>query len=559
MEQRIQGILTRLASSEGSAGRPSHSRLITQTPANTHGLPFPLFTQTAYTMPVNLPPFQFSNIVFDGFQDAVSKGYVSFEQAEASLQMFQGEARNFPFVLIDPTMGLDIFRRRRPFLLLSILTFAAQWNLALQAKLEAELRESLSRRLIVEREKSLDLLQGLLVYVNWYHFQFDPARQMLYQLVQMANSLALDLCLDRPVRQELPVNPASLVPELRTKSVLAPDEVEGRRALLGCYYLSSSICFAMRKPNNLPHSPYISGCSELLAGIGAAASDALLPSYVHLQRLQEDINQAFKYDSPDRQDELNVEKIEILCNKFEQQLEQLRSALPFNVWNNAKLVSSYRAIKIYAREIGFHAQPPSAFSVPVSGSSSSWYDSTTRHNCLLGCLEATREYLDHFLSLPTADILGYTTPDLLRLLYAMLVLGRFSSGVDAPLLDTNLLQTMANLRNYLGSLAAKLRDVLASIHNPSNHYLVYLCRMFEDPKKWYGPALTSAHAIHEDLFAPKLTQTSTKPLRLPLGHDCLDFPGGPSSCPYAKSPWKKPSESSDPSEAFIKWGDTGSG
>ncbi|KIW26095.1 uncharacterized protein PV07_09222 [Cladophialophora immunda] len=558
MEQRIEGILARLSSSEDAAGQPLHSRLITQTSANIHELPYSPLTQTAYTMPVNLPPFQFSNIVFDGFQDAVSKGFVSFEQAEASLQMFQGEARNFPFVVIDPTVGLDLFRRKRPFLLLSILTFAAQWNLALQAKLEAELKESLSRRLIVEGEKSLDLLQGLLVYLNWYHFQFDPARQVLYQLVQMANSLALDLGLDNPVRQELLVNPASLVPELRTKYLLALEEVEGRRALLGCYYLSSSICLAMRKPSSLAHSPHINSCGELLAGIGAAASDALLPIYVHLQRLQEDINQAFKYDRSDQEGERDPEKIETLCNRFEQQLEQSRSALPPEVWNNAKLASSYRAIRIYAREIGFHAHPPPPFSVPTARSSPSWYLSTTRHNSLLSCLEATREYLDHFLSLSAADILAFTTPDLLRLLYAMLVLGRFSTSVDAPLLDANLLHTMANLRYYLESLTAKFRDVLATIHNPSDHYLVYLCRMFADSKKWFAPALTSSPAVHEDLFSPKLTRMNAKPLI--TGNDCcLDIPGNQHSCPDITSAWSKPVASSDPCEAFMRWGDTGSG
>ena len=118
-------------------------------------------------MPFKLPSFQFSNVVFDGFQDAISKGYVTFEQAEISLQIFRAQASNFPFVVVDPTIALDILRRKRPFLLLSILAFAAQSNVELQAKLETELKESLARRLIMNGEKSLDLLQGLLVYLNW--------------------------------------------------------------------------------------------------------------------------------------------------------------------------------------------------------------------------------------------------------------------------------------------------------------------------------------------------------------------------------------------------------
>lgn len=64
-------------------------------------------------------------------------------------------------------MTLDSLRREKPFLLLSILSSAASSNEKLQSQLELELRESLSRRVIVHGEKSLDLLQGVLVYLTW--------------------------------------------------------------------------------------------------------------------------------------------------------------------------------------------------------------------------------------------------------------------------------------------------------------------------------------------------------------------------------------------------------
>lgn len=83
------------------------------------------------------------------------------------MRIFQSKASNFPFVLVPPKMTLDSLRREKPFLLLSILTFAAFSNEKLQLKLELELRQSLSKRIIVDSEKSLDLLQGVLVYLAW--------------------------------------------------------------------------------------------------------------------------------------------------------------------------------------------------------------------------------------------------------------------------------------------------------------------------------------------------------------------------------------------------------
>lgn len=161
LENKIEGILTRLSSGDSLLQQPSNPFI------QVSKSPYPPSANTTFEIPLKLPNFQFSNVVFDGFQDSISKGYVSFEQAELSLQAFQAQASNFPFVVVDPTIGLDILRRKRPFLLLSILTYAASWNLSLQRQLETELKASLCKKVIMDGEKSLDLLQGLLVYLNW--------------------------------------------------------------------------------------------------------------------------------------------------------------------------------------------------------------------------------------------------------------------------------------------------------------------------------------------------------------------------------------------------------
>ena len=113
------------------------------------------------------PIWSTPHLGFDDIQDVVSKGVVSFEQAEEFLQFFRTRACNFPFVLVSPQTSLDSLRREKPFLLLSILAFSAQDNRMLQQTLELEIREQLSRRVIVNGEKSMDLLQGALIYLCW--------------------------------------------------------------------------------------------------------------------------------------------------------------------------------------------------------------------------------------------------------------------------------------------------------------------------------------------------------------------------------------------------------
>ena len=164
LEGKIEGILARISNNNSDfVGLTADSRTMSPNSTNSYHRP----GNTTFEIPFDLPPFQFSNVIFDGFQDVISKGYVTSEQAEVSLRIFRSEASNFPFVVIDPTVPLDVLRRKRPFVLLAILTFAAQWSVPLQSKLEAELKESLCRKSIMNGEKTLDLLQGLLVYINW--------------------------------------------------------------------------------------------------------------------------------------------------------------------------------------------------------------------------------------------------------------------------------------------------------------------------------------------------------------------------------------------------------
>jgi hypothetical protein len=96
---------------------------------------------------------------------------VSFEKAEESIRLFQSNTRFFPFVVVPPGTSLDSLRRNKPFLLLSILTFGAKKDFKLQKALELELRKLLSKNIMLNGKKSLDLLQSVLVYLSWWETQ----------------------------------------------------------------------------------------------------------------------------------------------------------------------------------------------------------------------------------------------------------------------------------------------------------------------------------------------------------------------------------------------------
>jgi hypothetical protein len=115
---------------------------------------FPIPTTSAFT-------------IFDDLQDVISRSILLPENAEKALQHFRNTASNFPFVIISPDTSLDHLRRHKPFLLLSILAMATIDNMKLQKLLDQELRDILGRKVFMSGDRSLDLLQGILVYLTW--------------------------------------------------------------------------------------------------------------------------------------------------------------------------------------------------------------------------------------------------------------------------------------------------------------------------------------------------------------------------------------------------------
>ncbi|KAL1852706.1 hypothetical protein Plec18170_005843 [Paecilomyces lecythidis] len=147
---------------------------------------------------------------------------------EHLLDRFRGMASYFPFVRLSDAWTAASMAEDRPFLLLAAVTAASSKYCHLQDALNRQFKESLSQRVVMAGEKDLDLLQGLLVHLAWFHFHFVPGSKQDYLYLQIAISMVVDLHLDQEAADLL---------EQRTEL----DDTYAReacRAYLGCYYMS---------------------------------------------------------------------------------------------------------------------------------------------------------------------------------------------------------------------------------------------------------------------------------------------------------------------------------
>lgn len=149
---------------------------------------------------------------------------------------------------------------------------------------------------------------------------------------------------------------------------------------------------------------------------------------------------------------------------------------------------SYRTLRIYIHEVALHASAPSALDVfSEKFNYRSWYFSQARCESLIACLAAAKESLDNWLSMASNEMLSLIFTDYLNLIYAVLILARFVSGFDCPMLDRSQIRETANLGYYLRALIYKSEEyALASGSGSIEKTCFYSLRsLWMKSKDWY--------------------------------------------------------------------------
>ncbi|KAK3074893.1 hypothetical protein LTR53_002283 [Teratosphaeriaceae sp. CCFEE 6253] len=147
------------------------------------------------------------------------------------LDRYRSMQHHFPFVVIPVDWSAaSMIQQQRPFLLLAATTTAASHYPRLQETLAVEVRDTLAAEVVVAGETSLDLLNGLLVYL---------ACQQAYRFMQLAISILVDMGLNENPRTILEKRSDA---DPKDSGVDVGDDSESReasRTSLGCFYLSS--------------------------------------------------------------------------------------------------------------------------------------------------------------------------------------------------------------------------------------------------------------------------------------------------------------------------------
>lgn len=101
--------------------------------------------------------------------DPVSIGLLSISCAEKLVHLFKTEMyAHYPIVYLPPACKAEDLRRERPTLFLAILAAAGNEFPNVASELDRLAMQHYADRVVLNSEKSLELVQSLLVSSTWY-------------------------------------------------------------------------------------------------------------------------------------------------------------------------------------------------------------------------------------------------------------------------------------------------------------------------------------------------------------------------------------------------------
>ncbi|KAE8163279.1 hypothetical protein BDV40DRAFT_287875 [Aspergillus tamarii] len=154
-------------------------------------------TETPPLSGISNTPLQPSPVPEPLTQRLYNLGLLNTNEGEELLLKFRTDLMPlFPFVII-PEVSFVELRKQSPFFLLCIMTVCLDHKPTRQQKLELEARIVVSTRIVINMERDMDLLQGLLVHITWYHYHWRIYHTQVYMLLQMAMAITVGLGLDR--------------------------------------------------------------------------------------------------------------------------------------------------------------------------------------------------------------------------------------------------------------------------------------------------------------------------------------------------------------------------
>ncbi|KAK9369480.1 hypothetical protein V1509DRAFT_619548 [Lipomyces kononenkoae] len=337
---------------------------------------------------------------------------LSDEEALLRLATFRTEmAPYFPFVIVPTEFTVSEMRQKKPFLLRAIVMVTCLEDANRQLAMAKNIREYIGTSIVIKGEHSLDLLQGLLVCLSWYHLQLRLGTR-IYRFIHLAFGMLIELGLHRR-----PTPPGKMGPMInhlvRRGNPHTDRTLEERRVYLGLFYVNSITAMCRKDMDPMKYTDYTEECCRVLEDAGEYPTDLYLVRLVRLHRMGGRIRCMFdEYDSPGL---ILSAPIGMCIKSIEAELRQLKQSLGLNTLPDPILLLHYYVVELSLYEIALEDDFPAERygDYPL-----------TRLSILYSCLTATKAFFDTFFLVPMRQYFNLSHPVHITFSHALGILSR---------------------------------------------------------------------------------------------------------------------------------------
>ena len=298
-----------------------------------------------------------------------------------------------------------------------------------------QLMRDVSERMIMNSEKTLDILQGILVHVGWYHPHLFWGQQVT-NLLHLAMALVVDLGIDRPPQE------CKDIKSTTTRAVHGPSlavkvpTLDEHRALAGTYYLTSMLSSSFKKMDPMGWTKFLEEALNSLEQSNEFEGDLLLVQMTRLQHLMQETSSM----------ELPTAPMSMYVKAFNSDLDRLRRSDPCKDTNNVLLRMQYVTDQILVWELSL---------IDLQENKSK--PSRSHFNDLSHLVETIKSFVDVYFSIPTSDYLIVPFSAFGQFAHAFIVLVKLAS-LDVEGWDIRAFCDILNFSKVIDEAANRFDD-----------------------------------------------------------------------------------------------------
>ncbi|KAJ5785555.1 uncharacterized protein N7503_010767 [Penicillium pulvis] len=369
----------------------------------------------------------------------------------------------FPFMHLP--YNAEWMYTHRPFLFTCIQA-ASSRSTKVKLELGEKIKQTLIQRVYFDNNAhsvDLDLLLGLLTFIAWGHDNLlNGTSARVSRFSHLAMTLVFSLRLNKPPPQE-----SNMLPLEKTSSNTdnPARTLEERRAVLGCFVVSSVVSSYFAQIDTMQWTPYMDECIEVLSEQKESMYDEAFVQQVKLQRLAEDI-----------EDIKGRDKLPpaFFSAGLRYRLNDIKMQLSPQLLQDEIMLSS-----IYYTELS------------ISGlmlCNKNFTDSQELES-LYQCLNTIKSALENFFRLPASEYFGIPFPFFTQLARTIVMLIKLSTSTDA-FWDSALVTGEIDVLQVLDRLLNNMDEAQTAMGDQAKDgYLDKAFKVFTSVRSWCSSRL----------------------------------------------------------------------